>query len=183
MKGKRTHRGIATALLPVLLLLMPYLLLRLFFPIRYQAFVEENAAKYGIPPEIVFAVIHTESHFRKDALSSAGAKGLMQLMPQTYSTLAKELGRRPEKSLLSDPETNIACGVYLLHLLYQKYGCWETVFAAYNAGEPTVDRWLKDPSLSSDGVLRSIPYPETAAYVKKVTRAIQCYQFLYHKSS
>ena len=177
--GKKRSLILLTVLL-VVLLLLPFPLLRLLYPIHYEQYIDQYAEVYEVPRAVICAVIHTESHFRKNAVSSAGARGLMQLMPQTYASLAKALGRESDEALIFDPETNIECGVYLLHQLYRKYGCWETVFAAYNAGEPTVDRWLADPTLAEGAKLTSIPYSETAAYVKKVDRAVKIYQFLYN---
>ena len=107
---------------------------RRLHPIRYSVYVGYYSGLYGVPEEIVYAVILTESRFQRDAVSRAGACGLMQLMPATYEAVAYELDRIPDEIMIFDPGTNICCGVYLLSKLYEKYGCWETAFAAYNAG-------------------------------------------------
>ena len=132
-----------------------------------------------MPEEIVYAVILTESRFQRDAVSRAGACGLMQLMPATYEAVAYELDRIPDEIMIFDPGTNICCGVYLLSKLYEKYGCWETAFAAYNAGEAAVDLWLSDDRYSASGRLTYIPYSETAGYVKKVRCAAESYKKIY----
>ncbi len=152
---------------------------RLFHPIRYEVYVSYYAEQYHVPKEIVYAVMLTESHFQEKAVSRAGARGLMQLMPQTYREVAEELGRIPDDRMAFDPGMNICCGVYLLSRLYNKYHAWETVYAAYNAGEAAVDRWLADPRYAENGYLTCIPYSETAYYVKKVSRAATAYQKLY----
>lgn len=149
---------------------------RILYPVQYEEYVTYYADLYGVPPEIVFAVIRTESHFDPTAVSRAGARGLMQLMPGTYRVIAEEIGRAPDEMLAFDPGMNIQCGVYLLSRLYEKYQAWETAFAAYNAGETAVDRWLIDPRYSSEGLLTYIPYGETAQYVKRVRRAAEVYQ-------
>ncbi|CDC72431.1 transglycosylase SLT domain protein [Candidatus Colimorpha enterica] len=103
----------------------------------------------------------------------------MQLMPATYEAVAYELERIPDEIMIFDPGTNICCGVYLLSKLYEKYGCWETAFAAYNAGEAAVDLWLSDDRYSASGRLTYIPYSETAGYVKKVRCAAESYKKIY----
>ena len=152
---------------------------RRLYPIRYSVYVGYYSGLYGVPEEIVYAVILTESRFQRDAVSRAGACGLMQLMPATYEAVAYELDRIPDEIMIFDPGTNICCGVYLLSKLYEKYGCWETAFAAYNAGEAAVDLWLSDDRYSGSGRLTYIPYSETAGYVKKVRCAAESYKKIY----
>lgn len=152
---------------------------RRLYPIRYSVYVGYYSGVYGVPEEIVYAVILTESRFQRDAVSRAGACGLMQLMPATYEAVAYELDRIPDEIMIFDPGTNICCGVYLLSKLYEKYGCWETAFAAYNAGEAAVDLWLSDDRYSGSGRLTHIPYSETAGYVKKVRCAAESYKKIY----
>lgn len=152
---------------------------RRLYPIRYSVYVGYYSGLYGVPEEIVYAVILTESRFQRDAVSRAGACGLMQLMPATYEAVAYELDRIPDEIMIFDPGTNICCGVYLLSKLYEKYGCWETAFAAYNAGEAAVDSWLSDGRYSDAGRLTRIPYSETAGYVKKVRCAAESYKKIY----
>ena len=131
---------------------------------------------FGVPESVVYAVMRTESGFNEAAVSRAGACGLMQLMPETYREAARAAGLDGESAGIFDPEVNIVCGTCWLARLYRKYRNWETVYAAYNAGEAAVDRWLTDPSLREDGTLTAIPYPETAAYVKRVVRAETIYR-------
>ena len=152
---------------------------RRLYPIRYSVYVGYYSGVYGVPEEIVYAVILTESRVQRDAVSRAGACGLMQLMPATYEAVAYELDRIPDEIMIFDPGTNICCGVYLLSKLYEKYGCWETAFAAYNAGEAAVDSWLSDGRYSDAGRLTRIPYSETAGYVKKVRCAAESYKKIY----
>lgn len=156
--------------------LILYGAVRILYPMRYQQYVSYYADMYGVPQEIVYAVIRTESKFDPDAVSRAGARGLMQLMPETYRAVASAIGRVPDECLAFDPGMNIQCGVYLLSRLYCKYGVWETAFAAYNAGETAVDRWLTDDRYSHDGHLTKIPYGETERYVKRVRYAVNVYQ-------
>ncbi len=152
---------------------------RKLYPVKYSTYVEYYAKENNIPKEKVYAVILTESKFNEYAVSHAGACGLMQLMPSTYKSIAEELERIPDMNLIFDPAVNICCGSYLLSKLYNKYGSWEIVYAAYNAGEKAVDRWLEDDKYSKNGVLINIPYRETEKYVKKVADAEEVYKKIY----
>ena len=156
-----------------------YAIGRLCYPRRYCGIVSECASRFSVPEAIVYAVIRTESGFDRYAVSHAGAQGLMQLMPSTYEVLARELGWDPALCSVFDPAVNIACGVSLLAQLYSKYRSWDIVAAAYNAGEPTVDRWLNDSDCVDNGRLLAIPYPETAAYTARVRRTQRIYETLY----
>lgn len=150
-------------------------------PRKYAEYVTVYAQNYEVPEDVIYAVIHTESHFDSAAVSSAGAVGLMQLMPETFLWLTDDmLGEHLSEAVLYDPETNIRYGTYLLSLLYRRYGNWDTAAAAYNAGIGTVDGWLKDPAYTDEyGFLKQIPYKETASYVKKVEKARKVYLRLY----
>ena len=140
------------------------------YPREYAEYVELYSQKYGVPESLVFAVIHTESSFDSGAVSSVGAVGLMQMMPDTFAWLTDEiLFEHLESGMLYDPETNIKYGTYLLSRFYDRYGDWELTLAAYNGGVGNVDGWLEDPAYSDgEGGLKKIPFKETRNYVKKV---------------
>lgn len=148
-------------------------------PVKYSDFVTYYSELYCVPKSVVYAVILVESDFDIHAVSKAGACGLMQLMPATYEKVAEGIGRVPDMQMIFDPGVNIDCGVKLISMLYSKYGRWDTVYAAYNAGEVRVDEWLGDPQYSKDGMLTHIPITETSDYVKKVSRAVSEYHRLY----
>ncbi len=153
------------------------------YPLKYGTLVEEAAAEYGIPPSLVYAIIHTESEFDPGALSTADAKGLMQLTDDTYRWALQRAGAEEtfDPDALYDPAVNIRYGVYVLSLLGEQFANTETVLAAYNAGQGHVREWLNDPACSADGeTLSSIPFPETKTYVQRVLAARKQYQSLYH---
>lgn len=152
------------------------------YPRGYSEYVEKYAEMYGVPESVIYAVIKVESNFKYDATSYKNARGLMQLMPGTYEWLCEKEGIDPEKQSIDDPETNIRIGTRYLSYLYDQFGVWETVYAAYNAGHGTVRTWLADEQYGRDGHLISIPYPETAAFVKKVAAARQIYDKLISES-
>ena len=148
------------------------------YPLVFTDEVELASEKYHISPEILYAVIRTESGFNPNAKSSAGACGLMQLTPDTYDWLLYNR-RENTKGDIFDPATNIEYGAYFLASLHRKFESWDTAFAAYNAGMNRVSKWLRDESVSENGVLVNIPYTETANYVIKVNNAIEIYKNLY----
>lgn len=153
-------------------------------PYKYQSCIEKYSAEYDIPEEIIFSVIKVESSFRASVTSPVGAMGLMQMMPTTFEWLTGDyhLGENLPTVSLYDPEVNIRYGTYYLRYLKDKFGDWNTVLAAYNAGEGTVSKWLKDERYSSDGkTLHTIPIAETENYVKKVNNEIGIYRILYEK--
>ena len=148
-----------------------------YLPKRYGASVTMYAEEFGVDKDLAYAVIRTESNFREDAVSSAGARGLMQLMPSTAQFIA---GRVGEDLSVDDPNDNIRMGIWYLAYLQKKFSGQTEVLAAYNAGEGAVRRWLKDGSCSSDGVtLQDIPLSETRQYVKRVKKFYNCYKFFY----
>ncbi len=157
--------------------------LRKAYPIKYFEYVNVNAAKYNVDKELILSVIKSESNFRQDVQSVAGAIGLMQIMPETFDWLQRHnLMSYMDVGHLKDPKTNIEYGTYLLSILEKKYGGVVEALCAYNAGIGTVDRWLKDERYSSDGkTLKRIPYPDTAAYVRNVLDSCKMYKNLYFK--
>lgn len=152
---------------------------RRLYPCRYEELVCEVSEEFEIPQALLYAVIRTESRFDEDAVSAAGAKGLMQLMPKTYEWVMGKLGEEATEEGIFDPRINLRCGAYQLARLYRRFGDWTAALAAYNAGEGTVSGWLKDPTYAPEGKLETIPYRETSNYVTKVTEAARVYARLY----
>lgn len=153
------------------------------YPLRYEELIVSEANEFDLEPWHVAAVIRCESSFRETATSAAGARGLMQIMPETGEWLS---GKFDEESIytedsLFEPETNIKYGCWFLRWLMNRYGGDRTlVTAAYHAGHGTVDSWLSDPQISSDGkTLSVIPYESTKIYVERVLTACEKYRELY----
>lgn len=150
------------------------------YPLRFTEQVERYSALYGVPREVLYAVIKTESSFSAEAKSSAGAVGLMQIKPETFWWLMSKTGEQLGDEMLTDPETNIRYGAFFLSMLYGEFGVWQTAYAAYNAGPTRVREWLSDGTVSLDGEkLCGIPIDETASYVNKVSSAAEKYIKLY----
>ena len=148
--------------------------------LKYSEYVDKAADDYGVEKELVYAMIHTESHFDEDAVSLAGAEGLMQVTPETYEWLCDKRDIEYVDGGLYEPSINIDFGTYLISYLFDEFGDEELVIAAYNAGPDNVKSWLKNPEYSSDGkTLSKIPYKETERHVEKVLDAKDKYKKLY----
>lgn len=145
------------------------------YPTEYSEYVEKYSLEYGVPKDVIYAVIKVESNFDPNAESSKGAMGLMQLTPSTFEWLCGKIDTEFSEQLITDPEINIHAGVWYLSYLYAEFAVWETAYAAYNAGQGTVRGWLEDTEISDRGHLINIPYPETANYVVKVKQAREMY--------
>ena len=172
---------LAAAALINLALQMRSFYTRVTHPLLYEEYIEKYSEQYSVPKEIVCAVINTESSFDSSALSEAGAMGLMQITKETFWWLLSKNGEDISVDMLYDPETNIKYGTYFLSILYEEFGSWDTVYAAYNAGRSRVNSWLSDDEVTKDGKLVNIPYPETARYVKRVSGNVTEYRKLLEK--
>lgn len=159
---------------------------RRLYPLYYTDVVEASADEFGLPPELVYAVILTESSFDADAVSSAGAKGLMQLTDDTNEWVAWRLGEEAEPSRIFEPGLNIRRGCYLLSYLYERFGGWNEALAAYNAGVGRVDGWLNDILYSTDQktlIVDKLPIEETRSYIIKVLNSAEKYKKLYFEEN
>lgn len=152
------------------------------YPVAYTELIERYAKEYSLDPYLVTAIMRCESSNNPNALSEAGAMGLMQVMPSTGTWVAHKLGMDEvyEESMLYDPETSIRFGRWYLWFLQERFdGKHREIIAAYNAGHGSVEKWLSDPQYTNGGELTSIPFPETARYYDKVTAAYDSYRSLY----
>ena len=150
---------------------------RAAYPFKYKGEVMRSSEQYGLDPCLVAAVIYTESGFDPEARSSAGAIGLMQLMPETAEWAAGMRGMTYNEELLTEPQYNIDIGCWLLNYLLNRCGGNRRyALIAYNAGYGTLESWLADEQyLDENGDLAVIPYGETDAYVKKVESSYVIY--------
>ena len=139
---------------------------------RYVDIVRDVSKVFDVEPALIYAIAEIESRFNPSAVSPVGAVGIMQIMPATGEWIAArlEMAAYREEDLF-DPEINFRFGAYYLSYLATCFAERWHIIAAYNAGEGAVKAWL------SEGITReSIPYPETAAYLRKVERAFSHYQ-------
>ena len=152
--------------------------LRARYPLEYEDIVSAHARNYDLDPALLAAVIYAESKFDPDVVSSAGAVGLMQLLPETAQGIADRTGGGGyrEEDLL-DPEINVRYGAWYLDHLRDKYAdhpsADQLALAAYNAGQGQVDEWV---AATPPGEPVEIPFPETRAYVDRVEELAELYR-------
>jgi soluble lytic murein transglycosylase-like protein len=128
--------------------------------------IDRVGSKYRIEPEMLLAIIHTESAFRSDAVSSKGAVGLMQLLPSTAEEVAREIDLEwTGEEVLRDPEVNIELGSYYLSKLRDRFDSMEAAVVAYNEGPGRVEQLqqarIAFPTFYRDrvfGSLRQVSY-------------------------
>ena len=150
------------------------------YPLEYENFVKIYAEEYNLEKSFVYAVIKNESNFNPKAVSSANAKGLMQLLPETFKWLQTKTKEDLDEEMMFDPETSIKYGCMFYNILIDMFGDKETAVAAYHAGQGNVAKWLGDKEYSSDGKhLDKIPFASTASYVKNVMKTEKIYNKLY----
>ena len=144
------------------------------FPMKYKEDIAFCSQKYNVDPAVVFSVVNIESHFNKNAISSKGAVGLMQVMPSTAKGIANVVGK--QQFDLFDAKDNIEFGVCYLSQLENRFGDLQLALCAYNAGPTNVSNWLKNEEYSTDGkTLTKIPFVETENYLKKFKQNFKYY--------
>jgi soluble lytic murein transglycosylase len=151
-------------------------------PLRHEDIIRQQARDKDLDPALIAAVIYSESRFRDGQTSPAGAEGLMQLTPETARYIARKSGGIAfEIEDLGTAQVNIAYGSYYLRYLLDRYGGNEALaLAAYNGGEGNVDRWIDDARKRDRALtIEAIPFGETRAYVRRVTKAKRDYRDRY----
>ena len=157
------------------------------YPTYYWEEIAAAGAEAQIDPYLVLSVIRQESTFNENAVSRAGARGLMQIMPHTGLTLARTLEMKPfELRALFDPAVSIRLGSYFLGDQVRQFAAgpgadlgFELGLAAYNAGPHNARRWLESfPAEDPDAFVERIPYKETRLYVKLVLKNYAIYKAL-----
>lgn len=153
------------------------------YPVTYTEEIKAAAWENSIPAPYIAAVIMAESSYDPQAVSPVGARGLMQLMPDTAEWIAGKFGEEYDPDALFDPDISIRYGAWYLGFLMERYsGDMRCATAAYHAGQGAVDGWLKDPAYSSNGVtLDNIGYESTNTYVSRVMQYYDYYTEAYEK--
>ncbi|WMJ22268.1 lytic transglycosylase domain-containing protein [Paludicola sp. MB14-C6] len=155
--------------------------LKLVYKTDYSDIVTTYAKQYDLDPYLIYAVIKTESDFKKDAVSNVGARGLMQVMNDTYQWVNTKLkDKETSYDDMFEPDKNIKYGAFLLDYLVDEFKDYEAAIAAYHAGRGAVNNWLKDSKYSSNGkTLDKIPISDTDHYVHKVMKSYYKYKSIY----
>jgi len=153
--------------------------LALRFPLQYSSQIKSNASSQNLEPALIFGLIRQESMLDPKAMSAVGARGLMQLMPETAKEIASNLNDpwQTDNSLFV-PDINIRYGTYYFKKLLTRFdGHFALAIAAYNAGPNRISKWLPtDRSLPADIWVETIPFKETRKYVSSVLAYTIIYQ-------
>ena len=155
---------------------------RMLYPLHYEQLVEKYAKQYNVDTALIFAMILEESRYRKDAISWAGAIGLMQIMPATGRQLARQLNiHRFRTSMLKIPEVNSRMGTKYIGYLNSIFdGNAMLVTGAYNGGPGRMRRWLDSKNIKDlDEFVEKITIRETRLHIKKVINSYDNYVEIY----
>ncbi|MFQ6039730.1 MAG: tetratricopeptide repeat protein [Candidatus Poribacteria bacterium] len=158
---------------------------KLIYPFYYRDIIEKYSQKYDIDPFFVIAMIRSESGYDAGAVSSAGAYGLMQVMPSTGGEIARKLKIRPfNPGKLFQPEINIHIGIWHMKNLMNSFdNNHALVSGAYNGGQGRMQRWVEKSDLSDiDEFIEDIPIDETRSHIKRVIDSYYIYRELYSES-
>jgi len=149
------------------------------YPQAHDDIVKSSSKQTGVDANLIWAIMKSESAFRKNVVSKAGAIGLMQLMPTTAKLMSKNMNKNFAD--LYSPKDNIEIGTYYLSKLIKMFkGNIHAAIASYNAGEDVVSIWMKKAKMmNGDEWIEEIPYSETNTYVKKVMSGYWNYTMLY----
>jgi soluble lytic murein transglycosylase len=152
----------------------------IFYPLGWRPELTDAASRASVDPFLVAAVVREESSFDPQARSRVGARGLMQLMPDTARQLARGRGLPSGEEVLVDPAANLVLGSVYLAALMKEFGDPRLAIAAYNAGPSRVREWWK--GRANDDVeawVELIPYDETRFFVRRVMLSWEEYRRLY----
>jgi soluble lytic murein transglycosylase len=151
---------------------------RLRYPRPFTSAVAEASKLTQVPQDWILAVMRQESLFRDDAVSRAGARGLMQMTPNTAIAVAKRWHLPVPDNGTFDPPMDVQRGAAHLRDLLDKYGQLGLTLAAYNAGAIPVARWAPTRTMDADVWIENIPYGETRNYVQRIVEHIVAFAWV-----
>lgn len=156
----------------------------LAYPRPYMEQVKEASTRFGVDPNLIYAVIRCESYFDTNAVSRAGAMGLMQIMPDTGKYIASRLKVSFDVKEILNPDTNIEFGTYYLKSLLDMYsGDVDKAMAAYNGGAGNVKNWSESGiGKTSEDFPTAVAFLETREYITKVQDAYYIYRKFYENT-
>jgi len=166
--GARLKRLLLWGPLLIFLLYAGLIAVRVLYPIDYIERLVHWSDVHRLDPALVGALVRAESRYRADAVSSRGAIGLMQIMPETGLWIAEQLGLIGfDPSTLVDPDINLRLGTWYLANLLERFDTPRRALQAYNAGPSRALEWLDHPE---------DVFPETETYVKRVLQSVFVYR-------
>jgi len=160
---------------------LPRAFWEMLYPFGWRTEIYEAAERTGLDPFFVAAIVREESSYYPRALSPAGARGLMQLMPRTAQPMAEVRGLAfGDGDLLDDPRTNLQLGATFMAGLMKEWNDPRIALAAYNAGPARARQWWQARrSNDVEAFVELIPYDETRMYIKRVMLAWEEYRRIY----
>jgi peptidoglycan lytic transglycosylase len=160
---------------------LPQAFWEMLYPFGWRSTVTETAEREGLDPFLVAALVREESSYYPRAVSRAGARGLMQLMPGTARLVAAgNVTLLPGLEPLDDPSVNLALGTRFLASMLREFGDVRLALAAYNAGPNRVRQWWKSRRTDDlEAFVEQIPFNETRQYVKRVMLSWEEYRRVY----
>jgi len=175
MKKKRLKKAVVAMFVFVAVFCLSGIMFNLLFPLSFERDIMRYSREFSVAPELIASVIKAESRFDKNAKSSKGAVGLMQVMPETAKWISSEfLKEEFDEEKLLNPAYNIKIGTRYLKYLIDKYADETTILACYNAGEGVVKTWAGENNTIEK---TQIQYAETLKYVQKVQNQKKIYKF------
>jgi soluble lytic murein transglycosylase-like protein len=159
---------------------LPALALELYYPLDYSQTIRDLARSQGLPASLVFGIIHQESAFDRKAVSHAGARGLMQLMPKTAKEVSRKLRLPYSLARMTDADFSVRLGTsYFRQVLETFDGRLEVALAGYNAGPTRIRRlWSQSPG-EVDTFVDDLSFDETKIYVKRILAISDSYKRLH----
>ena len=181
-KEKVKNKNIIIAVFSILLL--GIVLFSLFFllqyPTKHNDIIKKYSEMYSVPSSMIASVIKIESGYDSNAVSPAGAVGLMQILPATAFDMADRIGIDVDYADLFDVDTNIRLGTYYLKYLMDMFDKNTTnTLSAYNWGLNNVRTWMLKGNTDGYGNLTNIPNIETQNYLKKYKKALYFYRDIF----
>lgn len=158
----------------------------LSFPRGYKDIVRAYAKKYGVDELLVYSIMREESRFQKDVVSPADAVGLMQLIPPTARSVARQIGISGfTVEMLTIPRINIEMGIFYFKQVLDKFnGDVELALASYNAGPHRAADWkVRFYGLEKDEFIEEVPFRETRNYIRRILRSYGAYKAIYGPAS
>lgn len=148
--------------------------------IKYTDLIESYSSKNKLDSKLTAALISVESSYNEKAKSGVGARGLMQILPETAEWISEKIKVDYDKEKLYDPEYNIKMGTFYLKYLLDYFKSEHLALAAYNGGMGNVEKWIKEGKLSADkDSLENIPFEETRNYVGKIDKKRELIDLFY----
>jgi len=157
--------------------------LRLAYPLHFEEIIFKYSEINDLDPYLVVAIIKVESKFLPGAISAKGARGLMQIMPETGRWAAEQMGLEAfSPGDLFDPETNIKIGTWYLNQLRREFNNdIDLVLAAYNGGRGNVKKWMERKQIDFGAKsIENIPFEETKLFIIKVKKTYRNYKRIYN---